>query len=287
MRHIFQKAYQALSDTVSSIIAFLSVLFFSSNRSARKFLKMRVSNKDGIVLGNGPSLKDTITHIRGISEGKDFFCVNTFYRMDEFWEFKPKYYIWIDPLLFDTTEKAKIIQEEALGVFQKVDWDMSLIIPYFHRNSSITKEIAKTKVKIVYVNTTPVNKGGKRLRHLLYDKQLAMPKTQTVLNSALYLTVLLRYNKVYLFGADHSWLKDLYVDDENYVCFGQRHAYDKDGKTTVTRKKLHTMASLLRDFSNMFESHMLIQEYATAKGVSIVNCTKGSFIDAYPREINN
>ena len=107
-----------------------------------------------------------------------------------------------------------------------------------------------------------------------------MPRCQTVTNFALTAAVNMGYKIVYLYGADHSWTQDLRVDDENVVCYGDRHVYNT-GLTII--KKENTIGHLLHQFAKMFDTHWIIKEYAEAQGCEILNCTKDSFVDAYKR----
>ena len=286
MRHFFLSLYVTIQDFISAVVSSIAVVFFSSIRASKKVRAIKRHADKCLVLGNGPSLANEVERVLKLSQECDTICVNTIYKMDLFWSVKPRFYVFVDPMLFDKSDKTKKLKEETITAFKKIDWDMTLIIPCYFRKNHIVNELQSKYVKILFVNVVPVSKGLNKYRHFIYDKQLGMPKSQNVLNCVLYLTVLWKYKTVYLFGADHSWLKDLSVDDENYVLFGQRHAFDKKKEDMqLTRSKQFTMMSLLRDWANMFESHMLIQEYAESKGVSIINCTKNSFIDAYPRLI--
>ena len=88
------------------------------------------------------------------------------------------------------------------------------------------------------------------------------------------------YKNIYLYGADHTWTRDLFVDDDNVVCYGDKHVYNKN--LTVIKKK-EKFAELLNQFSLMFKSHYLLEKYSNEEGVKIWNCGSDSFLDAYER----
>ena len=71
------------------------------------------------------------------------------------------------------------------------------------------------------------------------------------------------------------------MNDDNVVCYGDRHVYAT--KLEVIKKD-DSIGVLLGHFANMFNSHWVINDYAKSMGVSIWNCTRDSFIDAYPRK---
>ena len=43
------------------------------------------------------------------------------------------------------------------------------------------------------------------------------------------------------------------------------------------------MASYLAEVAELFRGHEVLRDYAASLGVRIVNCTRGSMIDAYER----
>ena len=108
----------------------------------------------------------------------------------------------------------------------------------------------------------------------------------------------LGFKKIFVAGADHSWLKELFVTELNEVLLSQKHFYDKEtlneetdknkptpkpmylGGTGQTRK-LH---EVLLKFYYSFRSYWDIKNYAEALSVSILNITPGSYIDAFERQ---
>ena len=45
----------------------------------------------------------------------------------------------------------------------------------------------------------------------------------------------------------------------------------------------YTMASYLAEVAELFRGHEVLRDYAAWLGARIVNCTRGSMIDAYER----
>ena len=116
--------------------------------------------------------------------------------------------------------------------------------------------------------------------HWAYRHLLGMPRCQTVVNFALCAAINMGYENIYLYGADHTWTRDLFVDDDNVVCYGDRHVYNKN--LTVIKKE-GNFAQLLDAFSKMFKSHYLIEDYSKSVDVKIWNCAGDTFLDAYER----
>lgn len=97
----------------------------------------------------------------------------------------------------------------------------------------------------------------------------------------------LGFNKIFLFGADHSWMKDIWVDEENNVLLQQKHFYDLD--KAVPRhmdylgKGKRKMHEVLIKFYHSFKGYFEIDAYSKSQGKIIYNCTPGSYIDAFKR----
>lgn len=128
--------------------------------------------------------------------------------------------------------------------------------------------------------------GFSGIRNFLYDRGLAMARPRNVLIVGIMLAIIEGFGKIYLAGADHSWSKTLWVDDENRVMSRQPHFYkDNDEEhrrvdTTYAHIRLH---KIYESFAIAFKSYFVIKEYAEKRGVEVINITPGSFIDAFER----
>lgn len=237
-------------------------------------------NKKCTILANGPSLKTAMDNNEVILSDVDVFCVNSFCESEYFWTIKPKFYFLVDGQFFNPTlERCKSQVNNIQKAFSEVDWDMVLFISTSSGNGGVLTDLTNPKIKVIRLNTTTVE-GYKWFRHSMYRIRMGMPRCQTVVNMAISTSVIMGYNEVFLYGADHSWTKDLRVDDDNICCYGDRHVYNTG---LVVIKKDKTIGELLLNFSRMFDSHWIINEYAMSKNIHIWNCTRGSFVDAYER----
>jgi hypothetical protein len=95
------------------------------------------------------------------------------------------------------------------------------------------------------------------------------------------------YRKISLLGADHSWLSEISVTDNNEVLINQKHFYDAQssiGQPLDKRGKgKRNLSELLYKFTTAFASYFEIRAFAEKKNITILNATKGSFIDAFDR----
>ena len=283
MRKILSLIKLWLKEFGETLVSFLRVILFASASTARKVTKIRERSQLGehkcVILGNGPSLKEAIINME-LDEG-DYFAVNLFVLSEDFWTLKPIAYFLVDPYIFYSMEERAISQRKVLvDAFLKVDWSMMLIVPQMLKMELISEILNNKNINVIKVNSNDFI-GYKPICHWFYRYNLAMVPCQTVLNAALMFALNLGYKEISLYGADHTWTKDLIVNDDNEVCYGDRHVY----KTNVEYSKLsYNMGTILDNFSKMFKSHYLIREYADYMGVKIINKTIGSFVDAYERK---
>ncbi|MBO4922843.1 MAG: DUF115 domain-containing protein [Bacteroidales bacterium] len=274
------------SNLASTIVSLLRICVLSKVGAAiksRKYSQLKLHD-NCVVLANGPSLKSAIEEGIDCLEESDVFCVNLFFKSDAFWIIKPRFYFVVDEQFFDPTyDRTKEQVREMREALTKIDWEMYLVTSPTVVNAGILSNLNNNNIKVIRMNSTAAD-GFSWFKKLVYNLNLGMPRCQTVTNFAIMAAVNLHYSNVYLYGADHSWTRDLMVDDNNVTCYGDRHVYN----TQLSVIKLdYSISELLHDFANMFESHKTINEFALYKGVNIINCTKGSFIDAYKRKVEN
>lgn len=269
---------------LQTMVSLLSVLIFSRITVSKQFsstLKFKRKKKT-IILGNGPSLHTILDKSLEtlLSEDADLLAVNFFCLSTYFHRVKPSSYIFIDPTLYKTS-KGEIEERKAKMVecFQKINWDMLFFVPYSAKNSSLLKAISKNHfIKIVYLNIVPV-KAFWRIERFLFKHNLGLPFPMNVLNAAIYVMINMKYQNIYLLGADHSWLNSFYINENNDLIMGDRHF---DGANDF--KHPSTLSKWLKTQVITFESHEKLQQYAVSCDVNIYNATKGSLIDAYPRK---
>jgi hypothetical protein len=130
-------------------------------------------------------------------------------------------------------------------------------------------------------------RGYEFLRNIFYKKGLSAPRLQTVANMAIYVGINSGYSEVDLYGADHTFLDSLCVNDKNQLCNRDKHFYDNAAvelkPIIMGDGKVWKIANYLEAISYMFKSHDLLEKYSKSENVKIVNCTKGSMIDSYEK----
>lgn len=283
MKKYLEKFYIFSIKLIDSIISLLSVILFTNFRSTIKFNHLQKTlriSKDCIIFGNGPSLKNELENKKIDLNNKDIFVVNLFCNYSLFFTIQPRYYVLADNAFFQPkNEDHKKIYNQLIVELNKVTWKMILLIPASKKKNLLISNLHNENIEVIFLNTTPVQ-GFMHFSHILYKLNLGMPRCQTVVNFAIFSAINLKYSNIFLYGVDHSWTKDLFVNDVNEVCYGDRHVYN----TSLTIiKKEKKMDELLLSFSLMFKTHRELRAYSDKIGSMIYNCTKASFIDCYER----
>ncbi|MDE6683019.1 MAG: hypothetical protein K2J87_06290, partial [Muribaculaceae bacterium] len=172
---------------------------------------------------------------------------------------------------------------------RKTDWPLHLFVPARALSDPLWRPIVEKNPNIMVhiYNTTPVE-GFFTFEKWAYRKGLGMPRPHNVLIPAIATALRMPFKKIYLAGADHSWLPEITVTDDNEVLMHQKHFYDRESSKADTVKKenldsahLHT---ILYHMHVAFKAYFTLKKYASSLGKEVINITPGSFIDAFKRE---
>lgn len=232
-----------------------------------------------VILGNGPSLRDLLDNHRDFLSNKDLLVVNFSSTSADYTSLKPAYYLLMDPAFFNdrkTTEKV------FTPMVNDTTWPMILFVPSTARKFSLWQEmVAKnSNITVKYFNSTPVE-GFTSFCHFCYNRRWGMPRPRNVLVACCMVALQLPYRKIYLAGADHSWMKEIWVDDNNVVQEDRAHFYDKKGTTRVTSP--YKLYMLVESMAIAFRSYLYVEEYSKTINKKIYNISEGSYIDAFER----
>lgn len=265
-----------LGSTVKSLVKIL----LQSRRCTVK--KIALPGEKIIVLGNGPSLSDTIRECSGILTQTPCMAVNFAANAPEYTNLKPRYYVLADPHFFSDSGDPNVVRlyDRLNGL---TEWDMTLFVPATYR--AYAGRIENKYVKVETFNPVGVE-GFQWLENAAYSAGWGMPRPRNVLIPAIMIAILLGYKEIYIAGADHSWMKTLSVDEQNRVVSVQPHFYkdNDDEKARVTsvytNYRLH---DIVNSFYVAFKAYHDIARYAQSHDIRIYNSTPESFIDAFER----
>ena len=281
-----------IENFFSTCLTILRILIFSDIfiYIKQKWVLIKV-DRESIILGNGPSLNKSIENKSESLVNKDLVCVNFFPETEYYQQLKPKYYITGAPELWieNVSEEWKVARKNLFMTLKnKTEWDLILLIPTIARKHKDWMNILSEnkKIRIAYYNITAVE-GYKWFRHFCFKTGLGVPRPHNVITPALIQMLNFGYKKIYLLGADHSWLPDIKVDNENRVFTLHKHFYDQDTANPVQMRNLkmgtRKLHEVLHKFYHTFAGYFIIRDYASSLKADIYNSTPDSFIDAFER----
>lgn len=271
-----------MKNIFDSLASFGKVMLLSRRPSAAGGLK----DERLIIMGNGPSLRETIAnHIDKLSNSKTL-AVNFAANADTYRELRPCLYVLADPHFFQVDEDGKSKDPNVVRLWTNISdtsWPMTLYVPC---KSILPRMIPDNQnITVKRYNLTP-GEGMSVAVHWLYRKGLAMPRPRNVLIASIMIALREGYRDIDIVGADHTWSRDLWVDDKNRVISVQKHFYDDNEKEfeRVAREYAgYHLHDILNSLTIAFRSYHQIADYAGSIGAKITNSTPGSFIDAFPR----
>lgn len=239
----------------------------------------------GVVLCNGPSLKDAL---KVLQPGEDYVVVNYFGLDDNFLRLKPKYYCLADGMFF-ISENNKFIEKinklrELFNNQDLVNWPLTIFVPAQDKEPFLDLfKLHNPNVKVIGVNVLDTELS---IRHKYYLRGWACPMPQTVANLAIYVLINIGYKQIDLYGVDHTFTDGLCVNDDNIVCHTFKHYYEDRVEVKPVQDcfgNRHTLSAELNTLVKIFRSHEKLEEYSKIVGCEIINRTKGSMIDSYKR----
>lgn len=233
-----------------------------------------------IVMGNGPSLNDTMRDNAQSLARHRLMAVNFAANAPQFYELRPDFYVIVDPVFFRELENANVKSLWA-NLSERVDWPMRLLVPVK------AKVPVALPVNIVVERFNPVGvEGFRAFEHVAYRTGLGMPRPRNVLIPAIMAGMMLGFRNIYITGADHSWTRTLSVTDDNTVVSVQPHFYadnNAEHERVASVYKNIRLHEIMYSFYVAFRSYFTVASYAKSRGVNIYNSTPGSFIDAFER----
>lgn len=278
MKTAFSNIGTFCNDTSNSIKSLIKLALKSHNC---KISAVGNSDSSIIIMGNGPSLNDTIANHRDKLLSTPTLAVNFAANAPEFRELKPRFYVLADPHFFTATDNANIVK--LIESLSNIDWEMTLFMPFEARNSKFS--LTNHYVKIEYFNFLAVE-GYDWLENWAYKSGRGMPRPRNVLIPSIMIAMKMGFGSIFITGADHSWTKTLSVNDKNEVVSIQPHFYKED---TNEEKRIrvdylkYPLHQIIYSFYVAFSAYHKISRYARHRGVNIYNATPQSFIDAFPR----
>lgn len=284
----YKKLYYSLNELFDSLI---SILIATIARPISHFPKTKQyktipNNTITInIIGNGPSLSADWEQLLNQKKqnGTSFYTVNRFIANVRIHQIKPSHHFLIDPAFFSETQDKRIknLKSEILDALNSsITWHITLVVPWQHRNTDFLKNITNDEIEIQYIENIPVWKGNESLISWLYKKRLATPPSQNVLITAIFHAMHSGTEIIKLWGADHSWMENYSVRDNKLITRDIHIDESSSKQAFIHTNKVHEEFESL---AKTFKIYHLLNKTACKMGISIINCSSKSWIDAFKR----
>ena len=230
-------------------------------------LRDRYRGRRCFVIGNGPSLAG-----QDLSPlaGEVTMAMNGFVRHPLLEAIRPTFYLFADGLYFDGSGPSRQFLAEVVDRAR----DSTFVVPY------AAAAAVRANGWLPADRTRFVAHAGNLRSAKLARVDLTRP-VPAVMNTAqlgLLLAIYLGCSPVYLLGADHDWLSHRGTDGHFYA--GQTLAGHPGAMHELSRSPY---LDQMRDATDAWRGYAAVHAHAARRGVEIVNCTAGGFLDVFPR----
>ena len=260
-------------------------------RSKATIYSHKPSRESLFVFANGPSLSKDVKRYHPSIMTSDRMFVNYSALSPLFEEFKPNYYLLLDPLFFTddsvvddvTKEKRRFLIETFRS---KVSWVMYIIVPKRALSSMLVKLARENScIEVLWFDDKLERPDINDVDYSGWASGRVSPPGQTVINTAVYLGIFWRYHKVCLIGADMTLHKTVSVEQSTNLLYKEdEHFYGKDSLKYVTDPSCNNIGAWLYAVAKMFIWHRRLREFADTQGVRVINASSFSYVDAYERD---
>ncbi len=282
---------QLFFGNVSKLLVSIIRIILLSKKN--KTFKNIDTKQNCIIFGNGPSLNDFIeTQKDNINyKNTDIFCVNYFANTGYYSRIKPQYYVINSVELWQENSQDRVKSNSINlmnNIASKTKWKMNIFLPPIAKSHKQWQQSLgnNSNITIYYFNQTPVE-GFDFFKNFCYNKNLGMPRPHNIIIPSLMIAILLNYEKIFLTGVEHSWLKDITVDFNNNVLIRHKHFYDEHTSKPRTMHKggvgQRKLFEVLEKFMLTFKGYIEIDRFAKHKNVKIYNLTEDSYIDTFEK----
>jgi hypothetical protein len=292
MKQKIKKLLLAVSPLLFDVAYFvMSFMKYAKHRLIVKSTSIDdVPREKLFICGNGPSLQDALDNHLDELKSNPCMVVNKFANTPYFKKVKPRFYMFADPNFFMEVKDMvnRCAKEEipvtAAKLQNDVDWPLTVFAPYYGYKSNFIKQITSNpNITVYYYNTFGRidNCYSEKLRFKLWDKSLLPPFLQTVLNTAVWLGIKLRFKEVYLLGADTSWHAAIQVNqDTNELYSVDTHFYNRVNCVIDN----FCLWEAFDTYSRVFFAYHQLRRYADFVGVKVYNASAFSWIDSFERK---
>lgn len=206
---------------------------------------------------------------------------------------RPDRFFLIDPAFFrepinngGLAEMNAEIERTLAQVVSVTEWPMTVVVPWHYRNAPSTRRLQSNKfITIFGLPVFNSRSRSKALKQLGLSLGILNPVYRNVLIAAVFYSLRAGHSRTILWGAHHTWLTEVAVDQQNQVLHSVRHTEDQ--RIGVPLLDINGSPRPFHDYlyqlATVFEQYHVLQAYAEAHGQEVLNATSDSFIDAFAR----
>lgn len=271
------------TDCVQTALSFVKILLFTKFRTDVP-TQFKYPG-ELVIMGNGPSLGDLIDNHTSFWQDKTCLMVNFSACSEQFEKVKPEVYVVADPNFWLHTLSIERLYKKMAST---VTWQMHLFVPARANSYPLWKSYIKDNKNIIvhFHNTTPVE-GFDSITNILYKKGWGVPRPHNVLIPAVMLGLRMPFKRLYMGGAEHSWMSQIIVDEDNVVYMNEEHYYHNKAQRSIAREYSNDRSAKLYEILFhqyvVFKGYFRIRKYAEYLHKEVINITPKSYIDAFDR----
>lgn len=244
----------------------------------------RVGGKaEVVILANGPSAKEFLETGTGFLAGKDLLTVNYSVLSPFFAELRPSFHVVADPVVFADDKMATLFDH----LVQKTEWPLTLFLPRYAKKYPLWDPVSRKlqsnpRIRVRLYNMTRID-GPLGFLERAVMKGWGLPAPRNVLVPAIAHCIRMGFSKIYLVGVDHSWIKLLWVNDQNEVMIDDKHFYDASAGPASAVHRSAPLYKTLESIALVLQSYQVLDRIAQKRGIHVYNTTPGSYIDVFDR----
>lgn len=208
------------------------------------------------IIGTGPSINSLTPNEINSLKNKTTIFVNSAYKADILNSIIPTYYSLFDNNYWGLSSCA------FKDIADKYELKPPIFLTDFRAKALASSANGKLNL-YAYAKNYPINS-------LRCDPCSNMSITMNVLSTSILLCMYMGFRQIYLLGCDFN----------SFCSPGVMHCYDDDEETATLKQ--YKLSYYLWQYSVTAEFHYLISILAKEMGVSVINITSGSLLDAYP-----
>ena len=300
---------------------FISIRYFYLVFEIKRLKNRGFKNEECVILGNGPSLENSLNLDLDFIKSKAIFCVNGFPQTNYYEKIKPSFCILTDGIfwekeysdIFEDIENNRlekynnpdnrinlVVYKKMLEIRnnlftsleKKTNWRINLFVPIHSKSSKVFDKLSNknNNIHVVYYSAIPINFSNSRLRHFFYNLNLGMPTPQTVIIAAIFLSIRLNFKKIFIVGVDQSWHEDMFLGNDNILYTKDKHFYDKGKEKHIPMlfnvRKSNRTIKIHEQFYALyvtFLAHVFLEKYSKSVELKIFNASRHTWVDAYER----